>query len=120
MAKNRFFRSVLRIIEDNPKLQYDINVNREVQDRSLDRIISNGMKLGSGCINIDGRKVVVYMVITNTFDCHLYLRRLTRSKFSLLETTTNDVWLDVKYDVLLTLTENNQQAVVSVLESIGR
>lgn len=115
------------------------------QPKSLKRIFAKGMRTGSTTVKVvtsavSEREVTVYMVAGKGFiftDYQPYLQQLADNKLRLQEWTNFDevvrlhvglrtgqyvpatnVWFDFQNDVLWTLTEDNQKALISVLEGI--
>lgn len=127
------------------KLRYDYMGSSEFevgdQSKSLKRIFAQGMRKGSTTVNIDGKEAVVHMLAGEGFvfaDYQQYLQQLAEHKLRLQEWTSFDdvvkaqagiktardwtprtnVWFDFQNDVLWTLTEDNLNTLVSVLEGI--
>lgn len=127
------------------KLRYDYMGSSEFevgdQPKSLKRIFAQGMRKGSTTVNIGGKEVVVHMLAGEGFvfaDYQQYLQQLAEHKLRLQEWTSFDdvvkaqagiktardwtsrtnVWFDFQNDVLWTLTEDNLNTLVSVLEGI--
>ncbi|KKQ77105.1 hypothetical protein A3B84_01255 [Candidatus Nomurabacteria bacterium RIFCSPHIGHO2_02_FULL_35_13] len=124
----RFFTCTLEENEGKKGLRF-LNksladkMNARKQGESFDHISSFRRQLVEGHVNIHGEPVAVFLVATGGLDGGSYLRKLERlvRRFKpFLPGTADNVWLDVQDDVVLTLSKQNQQAVVSIFESISR
>ncbi len=131
----------------NGKLGYDYMGSTEFeigdQAKALKRIFAAGVACGSVTINVGGKEVSVYMVASEGFtfaDYQSYLQQLADHKLRLQEWTSFDdivkarvglqtdrrytsrtnAWFDFQNDVLWTLTENDQRALVAVLDGIEK
>jgi hypothetical protein len=128
------------------KLRYDYMGSSEFefgdQAKSLKRIFEKGMVGGTATISLQGKEVTVYMVAGTGFsfaDYQQYLQQLVEHKLRLQEHSgfdnmvkvqlgiringsgyipTYNVWFDIQNDVLWTLSEDNLQALVSVLRGV--
>lgn len=131
----------------NGKMTYDYMGSTEFeigrQSESLERIFAAGMALDCVNVNIGGKEIPVYMVASSGFsfaEYQPYLQQLAEGKLQLQESARFDdfvrvragiptvlgcssginVWFDFKNDVLWTLTEENQRALVAVLDVIKK
>lgn len=127
------------------KLKYDYMGSHafEVgeQPEALKRIFVAGVAVGSASVVVGGKEVPVYMVASEGFpffDYQFYLQQLSENNLNLQEHTYFDdalkvkvglsislrypprtnAWFDFRNDVLWTLTENDQKALIIVLEGI--
>ena len=132
----------------NGKLGYDYMGSTEFeigdQGKSLKRIFAKGLALETSTVEIEGKKAIVYVVASEGFqfaEYQPYLQQLAEHKLRLQEWISFDdavrlqvglkasfgrteirtnAWFDFENDVLWTLTEENQKALVSALESIKK
>jgi hypothetical protein len=129
------------------KLGYDYmgSTEFEVGDQatSLKRIFAKEIAINTAPVNINGRNVMVYMIAGHDFqfaDYQPYLQQLAEHKLRLQERTNFDdmvkvqagfpisrvsssktnAWFDFKNDVLWVLEEEDQKALISVLEGIKK
>ncbi|MFC1623591.1 hypothetical protein ACFL05_00530 [Patescibacteria group bacterium] len=131
-------------LTDNGKLMYDYMGSSEFefgdQAKSLKRIFATGLYQGTTTVNIGDKRATVYMVASKGFpfvgEYQQYLQTDTDSRLHLKEPTgfndavkealgiENDrfrdtnVWFDFENDVLWTLSEENADRLVAVLEDI--
>jgi hypothetical protein len=138
---------VQRCILEEGKLRYEYMGSAEFesddQGKALKRIFVAGIDVGLTKVVLGGKEIPVYMFAPRGFlfaDYQPYLQQLAENKLRLKERTNFDdaaklaaglpmdsdhipetnVWFDFDNDVLWTLTEDNQKALVTILEGIKK